>query len=84
MKMNPEDRMKLVGLTNNPEATKKKFSYPKDWWQREFENEEEALWWYRALLKIYGYKESGVQNGWKYGFTFLEPEEDSNNNSREE
>ncbi len=63
-------KMKYVGLTNNPEALKRKLGQPMDWWQRVFASELEANKWLKVLIKMYGYKEVNGQKGWKYGFTF--------------
>lgn len=63
-------KMKYVGLTNNPEVIKRKLGQPMDWWQRVFASELEANKWLKVLIKMYGYKEVNDQKGWKYGYTF--------------
>jgi hypothetical protein len=63
-------KMKYVGLTNNPEVIKRKLGQPMDWWQRVFASELEANKWLKVLIKMYGYKEVDDQKGWKYGYTF--------------
>lgn len=62
--------MKYVGLTNNPEEIKKMHGNPNDWWIRIFTDEYEARKWMRVLVKNYGYKFAGNNDGWQYGFTF--------------
>lgn len=63
-------KMKYVGLTNNPDVIKRKHGQPMDWWQKVFASELEANKWLKVLIKIYGYKETDDQKGWKYGYTF--------------
>jgi hypothetical protein len=63
-------KMKYVGLTNNPDVIKRKLGQPMDWWQRVFASEIEANKWLKVLIKMYGYKEVNDAKGWKYGYTF--------------
>jgi hypothetical protein len=63
-------KMKYVGLTNNPDVIKRQQGQPMDWWQRVFASEFEANKWLKVLIKMYGYKEIDSQKGWKYGYTF--------------
>ena len=61
---------KIVGLTDNPEIEKKKNGDPYDWWQRVFNDEQEANKWLNLLIKNYGFKNVTTNGSWRYGFTF--------------
>ena len=62
--------MKYVGLTDDPETRKEAHGNPKDWWQREFNNEQQARGWEKAMLAMSGYTGGTGGEGWRFGYTY--------------
>jgi len=62
--------MKYVGLTGDPDRRRQEHGYPSDWYQRSFNNENEARRWEQEMLSKPGYKGGAGGEGWSYGYTY--------------
>lgn len=60
---------KYAGLTDKPERRKQEHGNPSDWWQRQFDDEDEARDWEKDKHDN-GYEGAGGGEGWEYGYTF--------------
>ena len=65
--------MRYVGLTDDPEALRRQYGIPSDWWQRSFHSEEEARQWMSSLVELPNFIADGLSDGWCYGYTFTLP-----------
>jgi hypothetical protein len=63
-------RMKFVGLTDDPAKRKVEHNNPSDWTQRSFSTEEEARKWAKELLDTPDYETGPGDLGWRFGYTY--------------